>query len=183
MRRGAWGVGRGARGAGRGAGEQVPGGRWGQPRFTGARKLAAPSASGNLRLGYRAPGRGGRRALIPVKALPILLSSLGAFCPWEFRVFSTNLNILRSICSVHGYPTQCAATTSCPRSDRFWLCELRVSQQISTFYGSSVQSMGIQLNALPALPVRARTVSGCLNSAASGTGTKPPRSGNVAVTR
>src|SRR5271157_4712497 len=49
-------------------------------------------------------------------------------------------------------------------SDRFWLCELRVSQHFSTFYGSSVQSMGTQLNALPALPVRARTVSGCLNS-------------------
>ena len=29
--------------------------------------------------------------------------------------------------------------------DRFWLCELRVSQHFSTFYGSSVQSMGIQL--------------------------------------
>jgi len=50
-------------------------------------------------------------------------------------------------------------------SDRFWLCELRVSQHFSTFYGSSVQSMGTQLNALPALPVFARTVSGCLNSA------------------
>ena len=49
-------------------------------------------------------------------------------------------------------------------SDRFSLCELRVSQHFSTFYGSSVQSMGTQLNALPALPVRARTVSGCLNS-------------------
>src|SRR5271166_1160606 len=53
-------------------------------------------------------------------------------------------------------------------SDRFWLCELRVSQHSSTFYGSSVQSMGTQLNALPALPVRARTVSGCLNSALLG---------------
>jgi len=53
-------------------------------------------------------------------------------------------------------------------SDRFWLCELRVSQHFSTFYGSSVQSMGTQLNALPALPVRARTVSGCLNSALLG---------------
>src|SRR5208282_2241090 len=52
-------------------------------------------------------------------------------------------------------------------SDRFWLCELRVSQHFSTFYGSSVQSMGTQLNALPALPVRARTVSGCLNSVGS----------------
>src|SRR5271166_3123201 len=34
-------------------------------------------------------------------------------------------------------------------SDRFWLLELRVSQHFSTFYGSSVQSMGTQLNALP----------------------------------
>ncbi len=50
----------------------------------------------------------------------------------------------------------------------FCLCEFRVSQQISTFYGSSVQSMGIQLNVLPALPVRARSVSGCLNSALLG---------------
>ena len=50
-------------------------------------------------------------------------------------------------------------------SDRFWLCELRVSQHFSTFYGSSVQSMGTQLNALPALPGLARGVSGCLNSA------------------
>jgi hypothetical protein len=53
-------------------------------------------------------------------------------------------------------------------SDRFWLCELRVSRHFSTFYGSSVQSMGTQLNALPALPVRARTVSGCWNSALLG---------------
>jgi hypothetical protein len=29
----------------------------------------------------------------------------------------------------------------CPRSGRFWARELRVSQQISTFYGSSVQAM------------------------------------------
>ena len=33
-------------------------------------------------------------------------SSLGAFCLWEFRVFSTNLNILRSICSGHGDPAR-----------------------------------------------------------------------------
>ena len=33
-----------------------------------------------------------------VKVLTIHLSALGAFCLWEFRVFSTNLNILRSIC-------------------------------------------------------------------------------------
>src|SRR5271165_6884619 len=63
-----------------------------------------------------------------VKALTILLSALGAFCLWEFRVFSTNLNILRAICSGHGYPTPRAANTSCPRSNRFWLLELRVSR-------------------------------------------------------
>jgi len=32
-------------------------------------------------------------------------------------------------------------------SDRFWLCELRVSQHFSTFYGSSVQSLDTQLGA------------------------------------
>ena len=32
-------------------------------------------------------------------------------------------------------------------SDRFWLCELRVSQHFSTFYGSSVQAMDTQLGA------------------------------------
>ena len=41
-----------------------------------------------------------------VKALTILLSALGAFCLCEFRVFSTNLNILRSICSDHGDPAR-----------------------------------------------------------------------------
>src|SRR5208337_4038499 len=30
--------------------------------------------------------------------------------------------------SGYGYPTRYAATTSCPRSDRFWLLELRVSR-------------------------------------------------------
>jgi hypothetical protein len=57
-----------------------------------------------------------------------LLSALGAFCLWEFRVFSTNLNILRAICSVHRYPAQRAGDTFCPRSDRFRLLELRVSR-------------------------------------------------------
>jgi hypothetical protein len=45
------------------------------------------SVSVNLRLGHRAPGRGGRRASIPFKALPAHLSSLGAFCLFELRVF------------------------------------------------------------------------------------------------
>ena len=68
--------------------------------------LGDPAASGDLRLGHRAPGRGGRRASIPLHALTILLSVLGAFCLWEFRVFSTNLNILRSIYSGHGDPAR-----------------------------------------------------------------------------
>src|SRR5208283_2777397 len=33
-------------------------------------------------------------------------------------------------------------------SDRFWLCELRVSQHFSTFYEPSVQAMDTPLNAL-----------------------------------
>src|SRR5271165_3077819 len=59
------------------------------------------------RLGHRAPGRGGRRASIPLPALATLLSALGAF----------------------------------------GLCEFRVSQQISTFYGPSVQAMETRLGA------------------------------------
>src|SRR5271157_467982 len=55
------------------------------------------------------------------------------------------LDILRSICSGHGCPTQGAANTSCPSSDRFRLRELRESQHFSTFYGPSVQSMDTQL--------------------------------------
>jgi hypothetical protein len=50
--------------------------------------------------------------------------------------------------SGNGYPTQRAVNTCRPRSDRFWLLELRVSQHFSTFYGSSVQAMDTQLNAL-----------------------------------
>ena len=107
----------------------------GQPRFPSTRKLVTPSASGNLRLGHRAPGRGGRRASIPLKALPTLLSALRVFCLWEFRVFSTNLNILRSICSVHRYPAQRAGDTFCPRSDGFWLLELRVSRTCTYWSG------------------------------------------------
>ena len=49
-----------------------------------------------------------------VKALTILLSALAAFCLCEFRVFSTNLNILRSICSGHGDPARRAAATAAP---------------------------------------------------------------------
>ena len=78
----------------------------GQPRFP-AQKGSAPAASGDLRLGHRAPGRGGRRASIPLHALTTLRSALGAFCLWEFRV----------------------------------------SQQISTFYGPSVQAMETRLGA------------------------------------
>src|SRR5271166_3039098 len=74
-------------------------------------------------------------------------SSLGAFCLFELRVFSTFLYILRLICSGHGYPAQRAANTSCPCPDRFWLLELRVSQQISTFYEPPVQDMDAQLGA------------------------------------
>ena len=49
-----------------------------------------------------------------VKALTALLSALGAFCLWEFRVFSTNLNILRFICSDHGDPARRTAATAAP---------------------------------------------------------------------
>src|SRR5271166_4238982 len=82
-----------------------------------------------------------------LKAQLTLLSSLGAFWLLELRVFQTFLDNLRLICSGHGYPTQRAANTCCPRSGRFWLLELRVSRHFSTFYGPSVQTMDTQLGA------------------------------------
>ncbi len=78
----------------------------GPTTFPRRQKGGDPAAAGDLRLGHRAPGRGGRRASIPLPALTTLLSALVAFCLWEFRVFSTNLNILRSICSDHGDPAR-----------------------------------------------------------------------------
>ncbi len=79
----------------------------GPTTFPGCQQGGDPAASGELWLGHRAPGRGGRRASIPLPALTTLLSALGAFC----------------------------------------LCEFRVSQQISTFYGPSVQTMETRLGA------------------------------------
>ena len=70
------------------------------------------------------------------------------FCPRSGRFVCVNSafsrhfsDILRSICSGHGCPTQGAANTSCPSSDRFRLRELRESQHFSTFYGPSVQAL------------------------------------------
>ena len=50
----------------------------------------------------------------------------------ELRVFSTFLNILRFICSGHGYPAHAPAITSCLRSGRFRLRELRVSRHFTS---------------------------------------------------
>src|SRR5208337_654496 len=50
----------------------------------------------------------------------------------EGRLNSVFLGLFWTICgpsfSGHGYPDQRAANTSCPRSGRFWLPELRVSR-------------------------------------------------------
>src|SRR5208337_1367289 len=53
----------------------------------------------------------------------------------------------------------------CPRSGRFVCLNAAFSRHFWTIYGPSVQTMDAQLNALPTLPARARTVSDCLNSA------------------
>ncbi len=136
-------------------------GRWGPTTFPGREKGGAPSASRNLRLGHA-----WQRASIPLEALPTLLSSLGAFCQFELRVFQTFLDILRCICSGHGYPVRRAASTSRPRSDRFWLCELLVSRTfLYQLRPQLLRPWTPSGGALPTLPVRARTVSGCLNSA------------------
>ncbi len=68
-----------------------------------------PAAAGDLRLGHRAPGRGGRQASVPLPALTTLLSALKAFC---------------FVCANSAF-----------------------SQQISTFYGPSVQAMETRLGA------------------------------------
>ena len=104
------------------------------------------AASGDLRLGHRAPGRGGRRASIPLHALTTLLSALGAFCLFEPRVARICLGNLRHICSDNGKASQGVDNTSV-RAGAFGLCEFRVSQQISTFYGPSVQTMETRLGA------------------------------------
>ena len=59
-------------------------------------------------------GVGDGLRFIPLHTLTTLLSALGAFCLWEFRVFSTNLNILRFICSGYGDPAHGAAATAAP---------------------------------------------------------------------
>ena len=71
-----------ARGGRRGAWSETTGaGRTlGANHVSRAQKGGAPSASGDLRLGHRVPGRGGRRASIPLHVLTTLLSALGAFC-------------------------------------------------------------------------------------------------------
>ncbi|MGZ3382252.1 MAG: sulfotransferase domain-containing protein, partial [Isosphaeraceae bacterium] len=58
----------------------------GPTTFPGRQQGGDPAASGDLRLGHWVPGRGGRRASIPLPALTTLLSALGAFCLFEPRV-------------------------------------------------------------------------------------------------
>ena len=80
----------------------------GQPRFPGARKGMTLPLLVIFGLATGPPaGVGDGLRFIPLHALTTLLSALGAFCLWEFRV----------------------------------------SQQISTFYGPSVQAMEIRLSA------------------------------------
>ena len=83
---------------GRGGGEQWPRGRWGPTTLPGR-----PKVGGRFRL----------RDL-------------------EGRLNSAFLGLFSTSCgpsfSGHGYPTQGAANTSCPRSGRFRLYELRVSR-------------------------------------------------------
>ena len=84
----------------------------GPTTFPGRQKGGDPAASGDLRLGHRAPGRGGRRASIPLHSLTTLLSALGAFCLFEPRVARICLGNLRCICSDNGNASQGADNTS-----------------------------------------------------------------------
>jgi len=94
---------------GRETGEQWPGGTTHVSRAPGR---GDPAASGDLRLGHRAPGRGGRRASIPLPALTTLLSALGAFGLLEPRVARICPGNLRFICSDNGNASQGADNTS-----------------------------------------------------------------------
>jgi len=85
-----------------------------------------PAASGDLRLGHRAPGRGGRRASIPLHALTTLLSALGAFGLFEPRVARICPGNLRYICSDDGNASQGADNTSVRAQGVFCLWEFRV---------------------------------------------------------
>ena len=105
-----------------------------------------PAASGDLRLGHRAPGRGGRRASIPLHALTTLLSARGRFV-------CLNPAVRGFVQAIYGTFVQImetgvkALTTLLSALGAFCLWELRVSQQISTFYGPSVQAMETRLSA------------------------------------
>ena len=108
----------------------------------------AHSASVNLRLGHRAPGRGGRRASIPLHALTTLLSALGAFCLFEHRVARICPGNLRYICLGDGNASQGADNTSVRAGGVLFVCgNSAFSQQISTFYGPSVQARETRLGA------------------------------------
>src|SRR5271157_3205483 len=96
------------------------------------------------RLG-RVPPSAGR---VVIDRIACYLSLLAQAAVWlrELRVSRTFLDILRLICSGHGYTTRRPANTSCPRSGRFRLRELRVSrtfldnlQLICSVYGDAAQ--------------------------------------------
>ena len=91
-----------------------------------------------------------------VKVLTTLLSALGAFCLFEPRVARICPGNLLYICLDNGNASQGADNTSvrargvqyfCPRSGRFVCGNSAFSQQISTFYGPSVQAMETRLGA------------------------------------
>ena len=67
--------------------------------------------------------------------------------------------------SGHGYPTQRATNTSCPRSDRLWLLELRVSRTFLDNLRLICSVHGYATQRAANTYCLARTVFGCLNSA------------------
>ena len=126
----------------------------GKPRFPGASRVRRKYARGRS---SGASSQARRTYRLPAYAPPL--------CGGPARLDpSLELNQGDPPCSSPPWPPgPRQGWAAC--SDRFWLLELRVSQHFSTFYEPSVQTMDAQLNALATLAVRARTVSGCLNSA------------------
>ena len=90
---------------GRGAGEQWPRGRWGPTTVPGRQQGGDPAAAGDLRLGHRA--RQGWATGFDSSARADNTSvRAGGVLSVRIPRFSTNLNILRSICSDHGDPAR-----------------------------------------------------------------------------
>jgi hypothetical protein len=149
-----------------------------QPRFPGARKWLAPSApigrhfsqnaplaqSSNLHTSKAVPIAASFKEPVPER--PQRLAVKPSSAPALRVQASSFLDQLRPQLLRPWIPNSRRCLHFCPRSGRFRLYELRVSRTfLDQLRPPTSQAMDTQLKALPTLPVPARGVSGCMNSA------------------